>query len=60
VFFGSHVFITGAGVDGAAVAIAAVAAVALLRYQLGTVKLLLACAIAGLVLSYTDGTTQLL
>ena len=60
VFFGTHVFRTRAGVDGAAAAIAAVAALALLRYQVGTVKLLLACAIAGLVLSYPGGSTQLL
>jgi len=60
VFFGGHVFLTPAGVDWGALAIAAVAAVALLRYQMGTVRVLFACAIAGLVLSYTGGTTQLL
>jgi chromate transporter len=51
VFFGRHVFHPGPGWDWPAVAIAAVAALALLRWRIGTVKLLLGCAIAGLVLS---------
>jgi chromate transporter len=54
-FFGQHVFLAGAGVDWAAVAISATACVALFRFQLGTIKLIAACAIAGLVLSYRHG-----
>lgn len=60
VFFGLHVFVVAGAVQWGAIVIAAVAAVALLRYQVGTVKLLFACAIAGLVLSYLDGPTQLM
>jgi chromate transporter len=55
VFFGQHVFhLSAAPVlwDWTAIGISLFAAIALLRYQLGTIKLLLACAIAGLVLSY--------
>jgi chromate transporter len=55
VFFGQHVFLGGAGVDWAAVAISAAACVALFRFKLGTIKLIAACAIAGLVLSYRHG-----
>ena len=54
VFFGKHVFYTGARCDWAAVAIAAFAAWALLRWQASPVKLLGACAIAGLVLHYAN------
>jgi chromate transporter len=54
VFFGQHVFLVGAPPywDGAAIAIGAAAGVALLRYRAGTIKLIVACAGAGLVLSY--------
>ena len=55
VFFGQHVFLAGERPDWAAMAIGAAAAVALLRYQAGTIKLLAACAAAGLVLSYRHG-----
>jgi chromate transporter len=54
-FFGQHVFIVGGQPQPAAIAIGAVAAVALLRYQVGTIKLIVACAAAGLVLSYWYG-----
>ena len=50
-FFGRHVFYPAGQWDWAALAIATVAAVALLRWRTGTVKLLFAAAIAGLVLS---------
>ncbi|GGY75122.1 chromate efflux transporter [Pseudoduganella plicata] len=60
VFFGRHVFLASGEADWAAAAIATMAAIALLRYQMGTVKVLLACAICGLVLSYPGGTTQLM
>ena len=55
VFFGEHVFIAAGKADWAAVAISAAACVALLRYKVGTIKLLAACALAGLVLSYWHG-----
>jgi chromate transporter len=51
-FFGQHVFRAGEGWDVAAIAISAAACVALFRYQAGTIKLIFACAAAGLVLSY--------
>ncbi|MBJ7309137.1 chromate efflux transporter [Rugamonas sp. CCM 8940] len=54
-FFGEHVFRLGAPAaawDGVAIAISAAACVALFRYQVGTIKLLLACGLTGLVLSY--------
>lgn len=54
-FFGQHVFRLEQAVphwDWLAIAIAMAASVALIRYQIGTIKLLLACAIFGLVLSY--------
>jgi chromate transporter len=54
-FFGQHVFqLSGAPGqwDWVAIAISAAALAALLRYQVGTIKLLSACAILGLVLSY--------
>jgi chromate transporter len=50
-FFGQHVFYTDARWDWSAIAISAVASVALLRYKAGPIKLILACAVAGLVLS---------
>jgi chromate transporter len=55
VFFGEHVFLKAGGVDFAALAIGAGACVALFRYQAGTIKLIAACAVVGLVLSYRHG-----
>jgi chromate transporter len=52
VFFGQHVFRAGERWDLAAIAISAAACIALFRYRIGTIKLLVACAAAGLVLSY--------
>lgn len=55
VFFGRHVFVIdtpSAHADWLAIAIGLAAAVALMKFQMGTIKLLLACAICGLVLSY--------
>ncbi len=54
-FFGQHVFVRAGQVDLAAIAISAAACVALFRYKVGTIKLLAACAVAGLVLSYRHG-----
>ncbi|MFA9218195.1 MAG: chromate efflux transporter [Sphingomonadaceae bacterium] len=53
VFFGRQVFYTGSVPhwDWPALAISVLASIALLRYQTGPIKLILACAIAGLVLS---------
>ena len=54
VFFGRHVFYADGPAphwDWTAVAISAAASVALLRFKAGPIKLILACAIAGLVLS---------
>jgi chromate transporter len=55
VFFGQHVFVTTRGWDWAALAIAAAACVALFRFRIGTIKLIGACALVGLVLSYRHG-----
>jgi chromate transporter len=55
VFFGSHVFAAGGQLQPAAIAIGVAASIALLRYRAGTIKLILACAVAGLVLSYWHG-----
>jgi chromate transporter len=52
VFFGSQVFLAGGKPHWQAIAIGAAATVALLRYKAGTIPLILACALAGLVLSY--------
>ncbi|MGH8854423.1 MAG: chromate efflux transporter [Telluria sp.] len=52
VFFGQHVFVQGGQVQPAALAIGATASVALLRYQVAPIRLIAACALAGLVLSY--------
>lgn len=55
VFFGKHVFWLETPVshlDVRAVLLGVIASIALLRYQVGTIKLILACAISGLVLSY--------
>lgn len=51
-FFGIHVFHPAANWEWPAIAIAAAAALALLRFKQGTIRVLLACAIAGIVLSY--------
>ncbi len=54
-FFGRHVFWQENPLphwDWLAMLIALAAGVALIRFQVGTIKLLLACAIFGLVLSY--------
>ena len=55
VFFGQHVFFAGGQLNLASVAIGAAACVALFRYRAGTIKLIFACAAAGLVLSYYHG-----
>ena len=47
VFFGQHVFFAGGQAQPASIA--------LLRYRVGTITLLAACALAGLVLSYWHG-----
>ena len=52
VFFGGQVFLGGGRPHWPAIAIGAAATVALLRYKAGTIPLILACALAGLVLSY--------
>jgi chromate transporter len=52
VFFGGQVFLAGGKPHWQAIAIGIVATVALLRYKVGTIPLILACALAGLVLSY--------
>ena len=52
VFFGQHVFFAGGQLQPAAIAIGAVASIALLRYKVGPIRLIAACALAGLVLSY--------
>jgi chromate transporter len=55
VFFGQHVFVAAGRPDWAAMAISGAACVALFRYRVGTIKLIAACALAGLVLSYWHG-----
>jgi chromate transporter len=55
VFFGAHVFFAHGAPRWHAIAIGAAAAVALLRYRTGTIKTILACALAGLLLSYWHG-----
>ena len=55
VFFGEHVFLTTRGWDWAALAIGAAACLALFRFKVGTIKLIVACAVVGLVLSYRHG-----
>ncbi len=55
VFFAWHVFHLAqppARWDWVAIAIATLAAIALLRFKVGTIRLILACAITGLVVSY--------
>ena len=55
VFFGQHVFVIGGRIDWPAVAISAAACIALFRFKVGTIKLIAACALAGLMLSYWNG-----
>ncbi|MES2016786.1 MAG: chromate efflux transporter [Pseudomonadota bacterium] len=55
VFFGQHVFVIKNVPDWAAIAISAAACIALFRFKAGTIKLIAACALAGLVLSYWHG-----
>jgi chromate transporter len=52
VFFGGHVFLAGGRPQWPAIAIGLLASIAVLRYKAGTIPLILACALAGLVLSY--------
>ena len=52
VFFGQHVFFAGGQVQPAAIGIGAAASLALLHFKVGPIKLIAACALAGLVLSY--------
>jgi chromate transporter len=51
-FFGAQVFLAGGQPRWQAIAIGLAATVALLRFKVGTIPLILACAVAGLVLSY--------
>lgn len=54
-FFAMHVFhldLAAARWDWIAIGIAAVATLALMRYQVSTIRLIIACAVAGLVVSY--------
>jgi len=55
VFFGEHVFLARGQLDIASLAICAAACLALFRYRIGTIGLIFACALAGLVLSYYNG-----
>jgi chromate transporter len=55
VFFAEHVFRLAQPVaqwDFIAIAITVAACIAVFRFKAGTIKLILACALAGLVLSY--------
>jgi chromate transporter len=54
-FFGRQVFFAGGQWQPVATGIGLVAAIALLRYRVGTIKLIAACALAGLVISYWHG-----
>jgi chromate transporter len=51
-YFGREVFFAGGSVQPQAIVLGVLAAIALLRYRVGTISLLAACACAGLVLSY--------
>jgi chromate transporter len=55
VFFGGQVFLAQGRPHWQAIMIGLAAAIALLRYGAGTIKLIAACALAGLVLSYWNG-----
>ncbi|MFC4930090.1 chromate efflux transporter [Massilia sp. GCM10023247] len=54
-YFGREVFFAGGTVQPASIVLGLLAAIALLRYKVGTISLLGACAVAGLVLSYWHG-----
>jgi chromate transporter len=54
-FFGRAVFFAGATLQPQAIVLGLLAALALLRYKVGTITLIAACAAAGLVLSYRHG-----
>ena len=54
-YFGREVFFAGGTAQPASILLGVAAAVALLRYRVGTIALLAACALAGLVLSYWHG-----
>jgi chromate transporter len=54
-FFGQHVFVVAGKPDWTSIAISAAACIALFRFKAGTIKLIAACALAGLVLSYWHG-----
>jgi chromate transporter len=51
-YFGREVFFAGGTVQPQAIVLGLLAALALLRYKVGTITLIAACAAAGLVLSY--------
>jgi chromate transporter len=51
-YFGREVFFAGGSAQPQAIVLGLLAAVALLRYKVGTITLIAACAAAGLVLSY--------
>jgi chromate transporter len=51
-YFGREGFFAGGSVQPQAIVLGLLAAVALLRYKVGTITLIAACAAAGLVLSY--------
>ncbi len=51
-FFGRHVFFAGGQAQPAAIVIGVAAGIALLRYRIGPIKLIAACALMGVVLSY--------
>jgi chromate transporter len=51
-YFGRAVFFAGGSVQPQALVLGLLAAIALLRYKVGTISLIAGCALAGLVLSY--------
>jgi chromate transporter len=54
-YFGREVFFAGGSLQVEAIVLGVAAAIALLRYRVGTITLIAACALAGLVLSYWHG-----
>jgi chromate transporter len=54
-YFGREVFFAGGSLQVEAIVLGLAAAIALLRYRVGTITLIAACALAGLVLSYWHG-----
>ncbi len=52
VFFGQHVFFAGGIAQPGAIVIGVAATIALLGFKVGPIRLIAACALAGLVLSY--------